>query len=44
MGNLGINWALMANPANWLIVFLMLAIFSILITVIHGNAMAGGGN
>jgi hypothetical protein len=38
-----INWALLANPANWLIVFLMLAIGSILITVIHAS-MPGSTN
>jgi hypothetical protein len=36
-----INWSLAANPANWLIVFLMLAIASIGITVVHKNLLGG---
>lgn len=32
-----INWPLISNPANWLVVFLMLAIASIGITVIHAS-------
>lgn len=32
-----LNWELLANPANWLIVFLMLAAGAILITVIHAS-------
>lgn len=32
-----INWALAANPANWLIVFLMLAIASIAVTAINAS-------
>jgi hypothetical protein len=31
------NWELLANPANWIIVFLMLAIFGILITVVNSS-------
>jgi hypothetical protein len=30
-----INWGLISNPANWLVVFLMLAIASIGITAIY---------
>jgi len=30
-----LNWSLLANPANWLIVFLMLAIASVGITLVH---------
>lgn len=30
-----INWPLISNPANWLVVFLMLAIASLAITVAH---------
>ena len=37
-----INWALIGNPANWFVVFLMLAIFMMLVTVIH--ASYGGGS
>jgi hypothetical protein len=43
MGKIGINWSLMANPYNWVVIFLMLAIPAILITVIHGNATVAGG-
>lgn len=32
-----LNWELLANPGNWLIVFLMLAIFMILVTVVHAS-------
>jgi hypothetical protein len=30
-----INWSLLSNPANWLIVFLMLALGAVGITIIH---------
>lgn len=34
-----LNWALLANPANWLIVFLMLAIAVLAFTAIQkGNS------
>jgi hypothetical protein len=32
-----INWPLISNPANWLIVFMMIASASIVITVIHAS-------
>jgi hypothetical protein len=32
-----INWELMMNPANWVVVFLMLAIGVMLMTVIHSS-------
>jgi hypothetical protein len=32
-----INWGLISNPANWLVVFLMLAIASIGITAVYAS-------
>jgi len=29
------NWEMMANPGNWLVVFLMLALPMVVITVAH---------
>jgi len=37
-----INWGLIANPANWLIVFLMLAIAALGATVIHKGVWNNG--
>jgi hypothetical protein len=36
-----LNWPLLYNPANWLIVFLMLAVAAIGITVIHASMPTG---
>jgi hypothetical protein len=35
-----INWSLLSNPANWLIVFLMLALGATGITIVH-KSMSG---
>ena len=32
-----LNWELLSNPANWLVVFLMLAVAAMLVTVIAGS-------
>ena len=40
MGRL-FNWSMLANPANWLVVWLMLAIPMILVTVLHAKSTAG---
>lgn len=37
-----INWPLLANPGNWLIVFSMLAIGAILITVVWASLPGQG--
>jgi hypothetical protein len=37
-----INWELLGNPANWLIVFLMLSVAAILVTVINSHATFKG--
>lgn len=38
-----INWRLLANPYNWLVVFLMLAIFGIGAGALH-RAISGGNS
>lgn len=37
-----INWGLIANPANWFVVFLMLAIASIGVTAIYASWNSNG--
>lgn len=32
-----VNWSLLANPYNWIVIFLMLAIVGIGVTSIHKN-------
>lgn len=32
-----LNWELLANPANWLIVFLMIATAALLVTTIKAS-------
>jgi hypothetical protein len=32
-----LNWGLLANPANWLVVFLMLAVAAMVVTVINAS-------
>lgn len=38
-----INWGLIANPANWLIVFLMLAIAAMGATMINKGVFGDAG-
>jgi hypothetical protein len=37
-----LNWELIFNPANWLVVWLMLAIPMLLITVLHAKSVTQG--
>lgn len=42
-----INWSLISNPVNWVIVWLMLLIGSMAITILTGNAsvaVSGGAS
>lgn len=32
-----LNWELLANPINWVIIFLMIAIFSLGIAYLHNS-------
>jgi hypothetical protein len=34
-----LNWELLANPANWLVVFLMLSTFALVITALKGATL-----
>jgi len=38
-----INWGLIANPANWFVVFLMLAIGSIAVTAVYASWSSNQG-
>lgn len=35
-----INWKLLANPANWLIVFFMLAFAGLVVTLVSSDTFA----